>query len=1337
MDFAGNMQNFDDLDIEGRNPSHQSDIDREKEEHDRKRLMRSSVTAEDGTLRPVYSETDDGDIWCHICNVALFGAHKLISHNTCNRHKIKLDEWPYPVLLWSKRSDTVKTSISPQTSAISNTLAPGEPIPPGMEDQITRTTTIQVSLDRHRSSPLVGLEYLLELVDSDSCEPSYTCVLCDKRGDPRTVMAHITSYNHRITYLNRHFPTISRAITELPRTSNYKRGANEISVLVAKKIEEHFGRLQPQLVDKNQFEKSKMQYIKRVFQDYHFRETPELTFMDVYDVRWVTNFEEKLAEMTVCGGSVKKDDIRTNEDQIEENHEKEDQKNDKPLMKKIKPKIEPAKSTFKIRILTKDKLKTRKSMDKPDEISKNSNKKLIDETGSLSSLSSISSSPSPTRSKSRSPSRHRKFGSFEKSLKGRGRSRHTHDHSRLRSRTRSRTRSRSLEPIRERDKWDKYREQIKRAEETLDRALKFHEKNPEKHPAYPDEWKKFWNRRYKELQAEGKDPSKHDFKPEWIEFWNKRMRELHNEQLMQRKEEIKKRLDLPDDKPQEKWIPPNKREKFSPKRIRHRLESDDDVEYVGTTKTIKSEYYDRYETRERDYPHVPYVRGRGSYRGYYHRGSTRPRLMHYASTSYQAKEISPSPVVKDESMGEDMEVVGLLRLLTALEGQLGSLGPKVVSLLSKALAAEKTKPNSAEELLYDEEVSVLFETVKEKLKGQLFAGMIEKMAINPTKTAIQNIALLLHKASESKKKQEEEKKKKEQEILEATRPASLISRTMFNRTSEASSAPAVKFEPVSVPGIGTVDKVAIAQQIAAALVAQGRTNVSQDELETLINAVVGMAEASKNSEKPITTADFVRGLTSGGSNISSISSTLQTKYQPTVPLPPPPSFPLTSIPLLGPNFNPDRPLSSSPSLSPERSSASVSAPVSASITTPLPSTTFNFATSLPALSNPTPKIEDLSDDKLKNLLQNFKNLGNQEQHQLINFLKKLEATDPARVEKLRGFVNLGNTLSMSLNSNLNSPILELRGSLTKKRGSVSPFSTRKIIQNPPEDENKWKPKLDIFADDEELERLKMKDNDKSKTRIELSDDDDDYTFEDIYKAANKNVKESENARKTSYSATKYGENSSRSWSHSRSRSRSFSRSRSRSRTPVKSKDIHKINDPTAILNETKRLIANIMGELPNKYGSKSHGNTISPVSNVRPLDNVSSLNTSQIASSTQRFYNDNYRNEKHQSSFGSQMPPLTFPNSSGQQQYPNYQSQMFNNNNSGYADSGYNYHDYNSGPNQNQYQPPVNQYSHQQSYGSSQYSGPSNVYVSQQQQQQHQQQQPPPSYGNYTQHRFY
>lgn len=35
----------------------------------------------------------------------------------------------------------------------------------------------------------------------------------------------------------------------------------------------------------------------------------------------------------------------------------------------------------------------------------------------------------------------------------------------------------------------------------LEKSLKEYEKSPETHPLYPEEWKLFWNRRYKELQA--------------------------------------------------------------------------------------------------------------------------------------------------------------------------------------------------------------------------------------------------------------------------------------------------------------------------------------------------------------------------------------------------------------------------------------------------------------------------------------------------------------------------------------------------------------------------------------------------------------------------------------------------------------------------------------------------------------------------------------------------------------------------------------------------------------------------------------------------------------------
>lgn len=42
-----------------------------------------------------------------------------------------------------------------------------------------------------------------------------------------------------------------------------------------------------------------------------------------------------------------------------------------------------------------------------------------------------------------------------------------------------------------------------------------------------------------------------------------------------------------------------------------------------------------------------------------------------------------------------------------------------------------------------------------------------------------------------------------------------------------------------VAGVGEVDRAQIAQQMAAALIAQGKTNVSSEELAQLVDAVVG------------------------------------------------------------------------------------------------------------------------------------------------------------------------------------------------------------------------------------------------------------------------------------------------------------------------------------------------------------------------------------------------------------------------------------------------------------------------------------------------------------------
>jgi hypothetical protein len=41
---------------------------------------------------------------------------------------------------------------------------------------------------------------------------------------------------------------------------------------------------------------------------------------------------------------------------------------------------------------------------------------------------------------------------------------------------------------------------------------------PESHPSYAVEWKDFWERKYQEVQAMGKDPDDYDYVPEWQVF---------------------------------------------------------------------------------------------------------------------------------------------------------------------------------------------------------------------------------------------------------------------------------------------------------------------------------------------------------------------------------------------------------------------------------------------------------------------------------------------------------------------------------------------------------------------------------------------------------------------------------------------------------------------------------------------------------------------------------------------------------------------------------------------------------------------------------------------------
>ena len=65
----------------------------------------------------------------------------------------------------------------------------------------------------------------------------------------------------------------------------------------------------------------------------------------------------------------------------------------------------------------------------------------------------------------------------------------------------------------------------------IDRKKEIYDKRPEDHPVYPEEWRLFWERRYKELQDEGKDADNYDYKEDWIPFWEKRVAEIFEEEV--------------------------------------------------------------------------------------------------------------------------------------------------------------------------------------------------------------------------------------------------------------------------------------------------------------------------------------------------------------------------------------------------------------------------------------------------------------------------------------------------------------------------------------------------------------------------------------------------------------------------------------------------------------------------------------------------------------------------------------------------------------------------------------------------------------------------------------
>lgn len=520
------------------------------------------------------------------------------------------------------------------------------------------------------------------------------------------------------------------------------------------------------------------------------------------------------------------------------------------------------------------------------------------------------------------------------------------------------------------------------------------------------------------------------------------------------------------------------------------------------------------------------------------------------------------PEVVEEENDEPLTVVSVLRLLTALEELLGpSLGPKIIDMLAKALALEKVKANSADELLINEDNCVLFETIKEKLKGQLIAEVVEKHQIKAVKRAIKNVAAVIHMVGEREKNRTPEEK-------QASESAKV-------KLTEARVQPS-STEPV-------IDKAAIATKIAAALVAQGKTDATPEQLESLIQVYVEMEKKKReNAAAAAQTASVV------------------------VEKPPPTST-----------------VTSSAASAPEPAVAPSFEQYEQSHEDSKPMKIHDEEFDLP--EDASSALESLTDSDLQTLLQNFKDLSSEEQQHLIAYLKKLESIDPPRVEKLRKYVNLDHVMNASGSSLLGKFGL---GNSNSSSASAKASTAPKASASTPAAESKPPFESDMFYDDDSMQKQKAK-------VIDSDDDDDDYSFDEVFRAASKNVKENEKKRLDTPDRQRESNGRSRiedanifDLGDDRSNSKLFDGGEEHSNASSRMSGADG-NAPAAYnktLADTQSIIANLMGSL-QKNVQRHYGGT-----DRNQSQTLGSLNDNQVSSNRDQRMSSNQQSSGNQAS---------------------------------------------------------------------------------------------------------
>ncbi|XP_064551449.1 uncharacterized protein CG7065 [Drosophila montana] len=586
---------------------------------------------------------------------------------------------------------------------------------------------------------LLGVEYVIKIVKNlKDGAPKFLCSLCNITTDELSMHNHILSYNHRLKFCEKHFPTAIRQyrqyISHVPEHHVYKILAPILEKL-AIAIEKHHGRETAYLCYEYSFTKNRQNIVSTVLNRRHASEVLGPAFTHVIDSKDVDFLVENAITNKL---PITKSNIVFN----------------KVILNTVNDPNNIMMTQNEIaNLVNLNEVKRIEIVD--DETHKRMVDMFLRDTRNTQTLRHKQTSRISKRSRSRSSSSDRKRRrSIPLSI------------------SQWNIERKSLSPLRDGDIWQAYRHMVDQSVRKLNTTFELYKSDPEEHPLYKEEWQKFWKRRKDELIAAGINHRSYNYQNEWILFFNARLEELYNQDVEYIKIKCRERLCLP----------------------------------MINDELLNSKYHVHIDDNFFD--------------------SFGPIKNNENGDKFNIKF--------NESAG-NINVIHVLRLLTALEDHLGSLGPSITELLAKALQIFKLHPDKANILLLTSENCAILETAKEKFTGLIISKMLDPVQERALKKAINDTEQLLIFATN--KRTELECCNTEVNVGNLEFLQNSLSRVNTNKLKKKQDR---------------VDTIELASKLATSLISQGKTSINQEQLQQIVQ-VYSLIEKKKHRESTSST----------------------------------------------------------------------------------------------------------------------------------------------------------------------------------------------------------------------------------------------------------------------------------------------------------------------------------------------------------------------------------------------------------------------------------------------------------------------------------------------------